>query len=61
MRAVHLRTEYLKNPIGIDIRKPRFFWQCEGGKKQSAYRITARRKTFGNVSAEKKTAEMERL
>ena len=59
MRAVHLRTEYLKNPIGIDIRKPRFFWQCEGGKKQSAYRITARRKTFGNVSAEKKTAEME--
>ena len=58
MRAVHLRTEYLKNPIGIDIRKPRFFWQCEGGKKQTAYRITARRKAFGNVSAEKKTAEM---
>ncbi len=58
MKAVHLRTEYLKNPIGIDIRKPRFFWQCEGGKRQTAYRITARRKLFGNVSAGKKTAEM---
>lgn len=41
MRAVNLRTEYLKNPLGIDIRKPRFFWNCEGGTKQSAYQIYA--------------------
>lgn len=41
MRAVHLRTEYLKNPLGIDITKPRFFWNCEDGIKQSAYQIYA--------------------
>ena len=52
MRAVHLRTEYLKNPIGIDIRKPRFFWQCEGGKKQTAYRITARRLAVGGMKSD---------
>ena len=39
MQAVHLRTEYLNNPIGIDCRRPRFFWNCDGGRQQSAYRI----------------------
>ena len=52
MRAVHLRTEYLKNPVGIDIRKPRFFWHCEGGRRQTAYRITARRRSFGSTAAD---------
>ena len=41
MRAVNLKTEYLKNPMGIDIKYPRLFWNCEGGKKQTAYRIVA--------------------
>ena len=41
MRAVRLRIEYLKNPIGIDVIKPRLSWNCEGGKRQSAYRIVA--------------------
>lgn len=41
MKAVNLRTEYLKNPIGIDMEKPRLMWTCEGGKVQSAYRIKA--------------------
>ncbi len=41
MKAVNLRTEYLLNPIGIDTDKPRLMWNCEGGKKQTAYRITA--------------------
>ena len=45
MHAVRLRTEYLKEPIGIDILRPRFFWNCEqdstGGCRQTAYRITA--------------------
>ena len=41
MQAIRLRTEYLKNPIGIDIAAPRLFWNCEGGKKQTAYEITA--------------------
>ena len=41
MKAINLRTEYLINPIGIDIQNPRLFWNCEGGKKQTAYRIIA--------------------
>ncbi len=41
MRAVNLKTEYLKNPIGIDITEPLLFWNCEGGIKQTAYHIIA--------------------
>lgn len=41
MQAVWLRTEYLKNPVGIDITQPRLFWNCEGGIRQSAYQIYA--------------------
>jgi alpha-L-rhamnosidase len=41
MKAVNLRTEYLKNPIGIDICKPRLFWNCDHGISQKAYRIVA--------------------
>lgn len=43
MKAIRLRTEYLANPIGIDIEKPRFYWNCEGGKRQTAYQIIAER------------------
>ena len=42
MEAIRLRTEYLKNPIGIDIVHPRFFWNCQGGSRQSAYEIQAK-------------------
>ena len=42
MKVISLRTEYLINPIGIDIRHPRLFWNCEGGTKQTAYRIVAK-------------------
>ena len=42
MKAINLKTEYLKEPIGIDIRKPRLFWNCEGGFKQTAYQIIAK-------------------
>lgn len=41
MKAINLKTEYLVNPIGIDIKNPRLMWNCEGGKKQTAYRIIA--------------------
>lgn len=41
MKAVNLKCEYLKNPVGIDISEPRLFWNCEGGVKQTAYRISA--------------------
>ena len=42
MKAIRLRVEYLKNPIGIDDRKPRLSWNCEGGIKQTAYHILAK-------------------
>ena len=42
MNAVNLKTEYLRSPIGIDIVRPRFSWNCEGGSKQTAYLIIAK-------------------
>lgn len=41
MKAINLKTEYLINPMGIDIESPRLLWNCEGGGAQSAYRVTA--------------------
>ncbi len=41
MKAINLKTEYLINPLGIDYKKPRLSWNCEGGKLQTAYRIVA--------------------
>lgn len=43
MKAVNLKTEYLKNPIGIDIKRPRLFWSCEGGIKQTAYIVSLKK------------------
>jgi alpha-L-rhamnosidase len=37
-----LRCEYLENPLGVDVRQPRFFWvleHTERGQAQSAYQI----------------------
>ena len=42
MRAVNLKTEYLKDPMGIDIVDPRLFWNCGGGTVQTAYQIVCR-------------------
>lgn len=42
MRAINLKTEYLVNPMGIDIQNPRLMWNCDGGIKQTAYRIVAK-------------------
>ena len=39
MKAIRLRTEYLKNPLGIDITEPRLMWNSEGGIKQAAYQV----------------------
>ena len=41
MKAINLKTEYLKDPMGIDITCPRLMWNCEGGIRQTAYRIVA--------------------
>jgi len=43
VKAIHLRTEYLENPLGLGITSPRFYWNCEGGVKQTAYRILCRK------------------
>lgn len=39
MKAINLKTEYLTNPLGIDIQNPRLMWNCEGGTTQLAYQI----------------------
>ena len=41
MYAGRMKTEYLYEPIGIDYKKPRLFWNCVDGKKQTAYQIAA--------------------
>lgn len=41
MRAINLKTEHMKNPIGIDITSPYLSWNCADGKKQTAYEIEA--------------------
>lgn len=41
MKAIRLKTEFLTDPIGIDITAPRLFWNCEGGVRQTAYEIIA--------------------
>ena len=43
MKAVHLRTEYLSEPLGLGSAQPRFYWNCEGGIKQTAYQIVCKR------------------
>jgi len=40
----HLRTEYMTNPLGIDVARPRLSWQLHSdrrGARQTAYRILA--------------------
>jgi alpha-L-rhamnosidase len=42
LKITHLRCEYLKNPLGIDVVLPRLSWileSSERGQKQTAYRI----------------------
>lgn len=42
MRAFNLKTEYLYEPIGIDITLPRMSWNCKGGMTQTAYQVLCR-------------------
>ena len=44
MKAIRLQTEYMTEPLGLGIVMPRFSWNCEGGIRQTAYQIIARRK-----------------
>ncbi|MDU0203733.1 glycoside hydrolase family 78 protein [Paenibacillus sp. MAH-36] len=41
-KVAHCKTEYMLNPIGLDVLKPRLFWQLQSDKQevvQSAYHI----------------------
>ncbi|MBQ8996135.1 MAG: MFS transporter [Oscillospiraceae bacterium] len=42
MRAINIKTEYLSEPIGLGIDKPRFYWNCSGDVKQTAYQIVCK-------------------
>ena len=37
MRAVNLKADQLRNPLGLQNRQPRITWNCEGGMTQSGY------------------------
>ncbi len=41
MRAIELKTEYMKDPCGIGIARPRLSWLCAGGARQTAYEVEA--------------------
>ncbi len=41
MKAMNLRCEYLYQPMGIDMKTPRLFWNCVDGVEQTAYEILA--------------------
>ena len=41
MKTIRLKTEHLVDPVGVDFSAPRLFWNCEGGRKQTAYQIVA--------------------
>ncbi|MBQ7344305.1 MAG: family 78 glycoside hydrolase catalytic domain [Clostridia bacterium] len=42
MKAIRIKTEFLTDPIGVDFQNPTITWCCEGGEKQTAYRIVAK-------------------
>ena len=50
MNAIKLQTEYLINPLGIDIQHPRLMWNCEGGLRQTAYQIVSEKWDSGKVA-----------
>lgn len=56
MRALRLRTEYLKDPIGIGERSPRLLWNDEGAKEQTSfelkYSVNGNEKTITRKTAE---------
>lgn len=59
MKAINLKCEYLKDPLGIDIANPRLFWNCEGGITQTAYQIVAKGEDGGLLWDSGKTASSQ--
>lgn len=58
MKAVNIKTEYLINPIGIDIRNPRVFWNCDGGLTQTAYQIKTDSWDSGKIESSSMNCKM---
>lgn len=52
MKAINIKTEYLTNPIGIDIDNPRIMWNCDSGIKQTAYQIVTDEWDSGKVKSD---------
>lgn len=42
MNAVNLKTEYLRDPMGIDVERPRLFWNCQHGRRQTAFQVVCK-------------------
>ncbi|MBQ7737946.1 MAG: family 78 glycoside hydrolase catalytic domain [Oscillospiraceae bacterium] len=51
MRAIRLKTEYLRDALGIDLSHPRLMWNCEGGVRQTAYQIVTENWDSGKVDS----------
>ena len=51
MRAIRLKTEYLTDPVGIDLQQPRLMWNCAGGIKQTAYQVITENWDSGKVES----------
>ena len=49
MKAIRLRTEYLNNPVGIDLQQPSLQWNVMGGIRQTACRIVTEDWDSGKV------------
>jgi alpha-L-rhamnosidase len=52
-RIVNQKTEYQRNPVGLDVQKPRFSWEMQSdarAKKQTSYQITVSKDSdFENI------------
>ena len=59
MKAIHVSTESLSNPIGLSIVHPRLFRNAEGGIKQSAFEIL-RSSSFGREYSSGKVVSSSR-
>ena len=41
MKAINLKTEHLRNPLGIDVKAPVLSWNDSEGIRQTAYQVVA--------------------
>ena len=57
MRAIRLKTEYLFDPLGIDVKRPCLMWNAEGGEKQTAYQVVTEEWDSGKVASSSMRAE----